>query len=489
MILRNNKFFYYYFDPKKIFSQIIGKRSLELIKSVNGSSEVRSAEYVGPVDIDKEIDHLSKEKIMDYELGIYSVKIIKNNEEYLYYISVKKEYRDSYLKSLNVINKSYNRFLLSLPDNKLLREHDLRDLVKKVFVSENNEKDHDMIFYLIKQELGYGKLQVLIDDPYVEDISISGVGTVWVRHSYVQEIDPSADLIKTNIRINSLEEIMMLQNKIANKSGRSLSYINPILDVQLPIEDGGHRVHLVSPSIAGERAEIVIRKNILRRVSIEDLVKKGMFPPEVQEYLRQLIQMRRSIIIAGPPSSGKTTLLRAMLNSFVPKHWKVIIIEDTPEIEIPPDSSWVRYSTYESGYLKIDQYILTKAALRSSVNKIIVIGETRGAEARVLAQALNLGIGALTTFHGGSVKEVLTRLMSPPISLKIHQIKSINTIIVLGIENNKRIVKNIGEIIYSPESSKIRVRNIYDYYRDRGSFLIEKSYYVKSDQIYSLYHR
>jgi flagellar protein FlaI len=488
MVFINNKFFHHYFDPKKIFFKVINKRSVGLIRSLKEYGEISPTMNTGLINIGEEIDQLNKEVILDYELGIYSVKIIKSNNEYLYHISIKKEFRENYLKSLDIINRSYDRFLLSLPDSKLLREHDLRDLVKKVFAS-GDDKDHDMIFYLLKQELGYGKLQVLIDDPYVEDISISGVGVVWIRHSYIQETDPNIDLIKTNIRINSLEEIMILQNKIANKAGRSLSYVNPILDVQLPIEDGGHRVHLVSPLIAGERAEIVIRKNILRKVSIEDLVKRGMLPEGASEYLRQLIQLRRSIIIAGPPSSGKTTLLRAILNSFVPKHWKVIIIEDTPEIEIPPDSSWVRYSTYENGFLKIDQYILTKAALRSSVNRIIVIGETRGAEARILAQALNLGMGALTTFHGGSVKEVLTRLVSPPISLKIHQIKSINTIIVLGIESNKRVVKNISEIVYSPESNKIRIKSIYDYYRDRGSFSIEKSYYVRNDQIHSIYQR
>jgi len=481
MGILNNKFFLSLLNINKITSFISSSKTINILRSIDNSNKRNASDNIDLVDILDNTDQ--RKKLFDYEIGIYNIEIIKSGEEYLYNINIKKEYRENYYRSLNVVNNIYSTFLLSIPDNRLIKEQDLREIAKKVIPADASEKDHDMIFYLIKQELGYGKLQVLIDDPYVEDISISGIGSIWVRHSYIQEIDPNADLIRTNIRLNNLEEVITLQNKIANKSGRSVSYINPILDIQLPIEDGGHRVHIVSPSIAGDRAEIVIRKNVLRKVSIEDLVKRGMFPEKVSDYLRYLVHTRRSIVIAGPPSSGKTTLLRAILNSFVPKHWKVIIIEDTPEIEIPPDSSWVRYSTYETGFLKIDQYILTKAALRSSVNRMIVIGETRGAEARILAQALNLGIGALTTFHGGSVKEVITRLMSPPISLKIHQIRSINTIIILGMDSNKRIVKSINEIIASSENNKIRIKKIYDYYIYNNTFTTEKSFYANIDYI------
>ncbi|MEM2203082.1 MAG: ATPase, T2SS/T4P/T4SS family, partial [Sulfolobales archaeon] len=87
-----------------------------------------------------------------------------------------------------------------------------------------------------------------------------------------------------------------------------------------------------------------------------------------------------------------------------------------------------------------------------SANRLIVIGETRGAEAQVLAQALNMGMGALTTFHGGSSEEVITRLMSPPINMSKHQIGSIWTIVIMGIGcvNSKgvgRCVERVDEIL------------------------------------------
>ena len=424
----------------------------------------------------------SGEAVITYELGIYDVHLFRDNNRYLYVLRPKDLYREKYLEFQGLIRDIINRFIVRLPHDKILREQDLREIVKIISNELGGGIDYDLVFYMIKQELGYGKIQALIEDPYVEDISISGVGHVWIRHSYVQEIDPNADLVKTNIVINSLEEVLLLQNKIAGKVGRSISYVNPILDIQLPIEEGGHRVHMVAPVIAGDRVEIVIRKNTLKKVSIEDLIKREMLTRDIAEYIRRLVSMRRSIIIAGPPGSGKTTLLRAILNSYVPKDWKVIIIEDTPEIEIPPDSSWVRYSTYENGFLRINQYILTKAALRSSVNRLVVIGETRGAEARVLAQALNIGIGALTTFHGGSVREVLIRLMSPPISLRKHQIASINSIIILGIINNKRIVKSISELI-SSSKDKIKIINIYRHDKYSEESVLEKSYHVNKQTI------
>lgn len=424
-----------------------------------------------------ELEEFSGDKILEYELGVYKVVIVRVERDYMYIVSLQDKYRDMIIRIYRLVKDSLNEVILRIPDTRTIHDHELKSLISKH--ADLSEEESELALYLFKQELGYKKLQILLEDPYIEDISVSGVGPVWIRHSYISSLDPRVDLVKTNIRIESLGELIELQHIIASKIGRAVSYVNPILDVQLPLEDGGHRVHLVGPAIAGERPEIVIRKNILRRVSIEDLIKRDMLSENVAEYLRELILNRGSLIIAGPPGSGKTTLLRAILNSFIPRSWKVVIIEDTPEIEIPQDSSWVKYTTYETGIARIDQYLLTKAALRSSVNKVIVIGETRGAEARVLAQALNMGISAITTFHGGSSREVITRLMAPPISLRPYHISSIKAIAILAIESNKRILKYIDEIV--SKSSSLKIRRIYDASKDdRDTNIIERSFHVRS---------
>ncbi|MEM3830970.1 MAG: type II/IV secretion system ATPase subunit [Sulfolobales archaeon] len=414
------------------------------------------------------------EELLEYDLGIYRISLAKINDEYMYLVRIQDRYRDLESRFRHRIRSLKEEFILRLSDTHVMKERELREIIEK-YNGFNDESE--FIFYILKEELGYKKLQVFLEDPYVEDISISGVGPIWVRHSFITSIDPRVDLVRSNVRIENISELIEIQQLIASKVGKAISHVNPILDIQLPTEDGGHRVHLVGPSVAGERIEVTIRKNILRKITIDDLIRREMINEAVAEYFRELILRRGSLVIAGAPGSGKTTLLRAILNSYVPRNWKVIIIEDTPEIEIPQDSSWVKYTTYETGIARVDQYILTKAALRSSVNKIIVIGETRGAEAKILAQALNMGLGALTTFHGGSSREVITRLMSPPISLKPYQVSSIRSIAVLGIENNKRILKFIDEII--PGINSIRIRRIYNYLEDLNKrSIIYRSYHL-----------
>ncbi len=323
--------------------------------------------------------------------------------------------------------------------------------------------------YAFREEVKYRKLQVLIDDPYVEDISIVGPGPIWVRHSLVMSADPTSDYIPTNIVIENDLEFLEYLNLLSERAGRIISKANPIIDANLPDEDGGHRIHLVHPDVADGRGEIVIRKKKpIPNTDLRALIRKGSVSEAVVELIKYFIRRRGSILIVGPPGSGKTTLLRAILYSLVPKHWKVVIIEDTPEIDPLPGSCWVRYVVplhqSASGSM-IDQMALTKAALRSSVNRFIVIGETRGAEARVLVQAMNMGMGGLTTFHGGSASEALVRLTSPPIGLAPHQVSMFNLVITVNYivdSGMQRAVTAVDEPIYDPKSGEVYLNRLYE---------------------------
>ncbi len=259
--------------------------------------------------------------------------------------------------------------------------------------------DPELVSYVVSRELKYKKLQVLVDDPYVEDVSIVGPGPVWVRHKYVLERDPSADYIETNIVISSHEELMSYMELIAERSGRVVNRKALVMDFTLPEEDGGHRVHLVLPDVAHPTGEVVIRKKVHHgSVDLDVLVKTGTVPEPVAELVKLVVRRGGSLVILGPPGSGKTTLLKAILYSVIPRHWKIAIIEDTPEVDVPKGASWVRYAVPANVWGSdrgVDQMALAKAALRASVSRFLVIGETRGAEAKVLAQAMNMGLGGL----------------------------------------------------------------------------------------------
>lgn len=395
------------------------------------------------------------EKILEYTVSNTRIQVLKKGNTYTYMVKnqLKTLSKEDIVKAIESISG---------------RRITLFNLIKAIHKTTGKRPKFEELVD-ISRTMKYKKLQILLDDPYIEDISIVGPGIIWVRHSEVLRRDPKADYIPTNIVIKTHTEFLEYMELLAEKIGKLVTPLNPIADGNLPKEDGGHRVHLVHPEVAGGTGEIVIRKKkSASSISIYDMLKKHIITHEIIELIKKIIEKRGSIIIAGPPGSGKTTLLRAILYSLIPKEWKIVIIEDTPEIDPLPGSAWVRYvvpaSLWGSGR-DIDQMILAKAALRSSVTRYIVIGETRGREARVLPQAMNMGLGSLTTFHGGNAREVVTRLMSPPIELSPYQVAMFDAIIVMGFsnygENAQRSVVSVEKPIYDDSSNKVIIRKLY----------------------------
>ena len=409
------------------------------------------------------------EQITQYRVGIARVSILREGEGRYRYV-VDRAAIESVSKE---IRKNVEMIILSGGDVEDGNPYSLFRTALKILKLGRERVSEARAAYAFREEVKYRKLQVLIDDPYVEDISIVGPGPVWVRHSAVMSADPATDYIPTNIVIEDNLEFLEYLNLLSERAGRIISKANPIVDANLPEEDGGHRIHLVHPDIADGRGEIVIRKKKpASNTDLRALIRMGSISNAVVELIRYFIRRRGSILIVGPPGSGKTTLLRAILYSLVPKHWKVVIIEDTPEIDPLPGSCWVRYVVplpQSAGSNVLDQMALTKAALRSSVNRFIVIGETRGAEARVLVQAMNMGMGGLTTFHGGTASEALVRLTSPPIGLAPHQVSMFNLIITVNYVVNgglRRAVTAVDEPIYDPKDDEVYLNRLYEFGED-----------------------
>ncbi|MEM0453605.1 MAG: type II/IV secretion system ATPase subunit [Sulfolobales archaeon] len=422
------------------------------------------------------------EIIDEYNVGIANVKIVRySNNTYQYLVEevLSKDFEEKISRNVDII-------LNSIPYDSNFDELTLSRIVSEVL----NVSGDDLVkfIYALRKELKYKKFQVLVDDPFIEDISVAGVGPIWVRHSKVLRIDPEVDYIPTNIVLSDFDEVLKYINLFAEKANKIVSKSSPILDANLPDIDGGHRIHLVLNEVSLGRPEITIRKKkSYNALSIKSLIDDEVLPEAIAKYLNTVIRARGSIIIVGPPGSGKTTLLRALLYEFIPPTWKIVIIEDTPEIDPLPQSNWIRYivPTTLSTTNYLDQFTLSKAALRSSVNKYIVVGETRGAEAQVLVQAMNMGLGGLTTFHGGNVKEAIIRLTGPPINLSNHQISMFWSFVtvnyVFSDKTVKRAVVSVDEPIYDVETDNVILNNIYSF-GDDVSFeeLIKKSIRLKN---------
>ena len=400
--------------------------------------------------VPKPVEAIAGEVLLDYSVGAYRIRIIRDfRGEIIYNVSttVPEELREK------VRTKMRDIIMM------MTTATDVNTMLAKVLGIR--KQDTVLAYMALKEEMRYRMIQPLIDDPYIEDISITGSGYVWIRHSQITSMYPEIDMIRTNIFLSE-RDVDELQLVIASRCKTYVSTSNPIVDTQLPAEDGGHRVHMVARNVSS-RPEIIIRRVRKQFQTIEDLLEIGSINRAFVEYVKALIERRGSMIIAGPPGSGKTTLLRSILYSLIPKGWKIAIIEDTAEIDPPHGSSWTRYTSFELGRVKVDLFDLAKASLRSSAQILLVVGEVRGSEAQVLAQAMLAGTGGLTTFHGGTPEEVITRLRSHPIGLSNSQISMFWSIAFMGFqqENPRRVLRRVVELLPRGDDPP-EVVNLYD---------------------------
>ena len=162
----------------------------------------------------------------------------------------------------------------------------------------------------------------LILDPEISEIMVNGSHRVFIeRQGYVEEIRG------LTLSEKSLEVAV---KNIARRLGDDISEEKPILDSRLP---DGSRVAAVLPPCSLDGITLTIRKFNAKHFGIEDLIQTGTLTQELANHLQAAVLNRQNILISGGTGTGKTTLLNILAN-FIPEHERVLIIEDTAEIQI-----------------------------------------------------------------------------------------------------------------------------------------------------------
>ncbi len=264
------------------------------------------------------------------------------------------------------------------------------------------------MYYIVRDVVGFGKIDPLLRDPYIEDININGPGRpVYIWHALYEHM-------RTNIVYDTSEEIYQLIVKISQFVGRNVSSANPILEGLL----GAHaRVEAVLSDVAPLGHCVNIRKFKTEPFTVIDLISSKTITPEVAAYLWLLIDNKFNIIIIGPTGSGKTTLLNSLLYLIRPE-CRIVTIEDTREINIPHEQ-WVPLVTRPSWspqVREVTQFDLVKVSMRIRPD-YLVVGEVRGEEAYVLFQAFASGHSGLTTLHADTIEAAIMRLLSKPMNV------------------------------------------------------------------------
>ncbi len=284
-------------------------------------------------------------------------------------------------------------------------------VMKEIISGLRPPKTIEERYYYDKYKSGYGRIYPLIIDPHIEEIAIDGpFKPVAVIHRFQPSRWIDVDIYLTR------EETDSLALQLARKAGRIISIASPYAE---GLTEEGHRIAVTfTREISRFGSTAVIRKYPDKPITMADLIASKVISPLAAAYLWILAEARGFIIIIGNMGSGKTTLLQAIAGMIPPYH-RIITIEDTPEIRLPHthwDSLVARPSTPGGEAPEITLEELLKFSLRRRADHIIV-GEVRGREAKLLAQAAASGHGTITTFHADSAEGALLRLRLEPINL------------------------------------------------------------------------
>lgn len=325
-------------------------------------------------------------------------------------------------------------------------------------VELNTASKHKILYYLLRNFLGFGPINGLMLDQFIEDISCDGIEIpIFLYHSKYRNI-------KTNISFEEHKLNSFVIN-LCQKSGKHISIGDPMIDATLP--DGSRLQATLGKEITTRGSSFDIRKFKADPITPIDLMEFGTCNPEMLGYFWLAIENGFSAIFAGGTASGKTSLLNAV-SLFIPPLSKIVSIEDTREVMLHHDN-WIagitRESVTDSGAGSVTMFDLLKASLRQRPESILV-GEVRGKEALTLFQALSTGHTTYSTMHAGDVQTVVNRLENEPINvphvmLQALDILCIQKLVFLGEKKVRRTSSLVEFAGVDPKTGYIRINELY----------------------------
>ena len=294
-------------------------------------------------------------------------------------------------------------------------------------------------------------IEHLILDDSISEVMVNGADRVFIeKQGFIQQV-PGVSLGE--------KSLMVAVKNIARRLGDDISESRPILDSRLP---DGSRVAAVIPPCSLEGVTLTIRKFNTRHFEMEDLIRAATLDRTLANRLEDCVLAKKNILISGGTGSGKTTLL-SILGKFIPPDERVLLIEDTAEIQLTQENL-VRFEARreQNGVPAVAIRELLKAALRHRPDRI-VLGEIRGGEAFDLLQLLNTGhSGTLSTIHANSAKQGLARFTScvlqsgvdlPYRAIKTNIADSLNVIVQIERRPGRRYISEVLEInSYDPDA-------------------------------------
>lgn len=348
--------------------------------------------------------------------------------------------------------------VFDLDENK--KKQQLEEALHKI-VEENRIElevgSKDRVFYHIFREfVGYGKIDILMQDDGIEDISCDGYGIpIFIHHRDFESI-------RTNIVFGAADELDSFVVKLSQMCGKQISVYEPIVDGKLA---DGSRLQTTLAKTITNHSTFTIRRFRADPLTPTDIIANNTLSSGMAAYFWLAIEKGASILFCGGTATGKTTMLNA-LSLFLPPTYKIVSIEDTREINLPHEN-WIAGTTRQ-GFSStennktgkdIDMFDLIKVALRQRP-KVIIVGEVRGKEAYALFQAMTTGHRSYSTLHADDMHSLIQRLENAPISLPRALLTSLDLVVFLKSVTIRgtpaRRVTNVTEIVkIDPETNRL----------------------------------
>jgi len=346
---------------------------------------------------------------------IYTVdELPLNEEEVKIYYSV-KELLEKEIDSPRLLDNLEASFTSEV--GRLLKEHFIGSKMQPLMLEK-------VKYYLKRDVLGFGPIDPLFHDPFIEDITCGGPNKpIYVYHRRYEGL-------RTNVVFRDAEYLDGFVMKMVHRAGKHISAAHPIVDGSLP---GNHRLAaLYKKEVATMGSSFTIRKFREDPITIVDLINSDTLDIDMASYIWLLLDNKKSLMVIGSTGGGKTTILNAVTGLINPAY-KIFSVEDTAEINIPHENWFSLVSRASFGLEsqgEVSLFDLLKSGMRHRPDYILV-GEIRGEEAYVLFQALATGHGGMATMHADDSEAAIRRLMQKPMDIPPAYVSLMNCIIAI----------------------------------------------------------
>jgi flagellar protein FlaI len=347
------------------------------------------------------------------------------------------------VSSGNMIRYTFTEPSLTDEDAKVIQEIIKSGKAGEYTRNDKNGLSSEINYHLRRDTAGFDRIDVLMRDPNIEDISCEGPGSevqVFLRkYGYI----PSGIIFQE-------EELDRFVRRLVQGTGKQISSAVPMVDTTL---SDGSRLHaFLGDYVSTKGSSFTIRRFREKPLSFIDLIQLGTADDEIMAFLWVAIQYGSNVMVIGGTASGKTSFLNSILQ-FIPASKKLVTIEDIREINIIHEN-WLQMvtrpgapGTAESSHGgEIDMFKLLEASLRHRPN-YLVVGEVRGRESYTVFQAMSAGRYALSTFHADDFEAFVHRMESNPINIPRQLISSLDLVILIrSLSTRNGLIRKVQEI-------------------------------------------